>query len=176
MNQKAVLIALALLLALCLCGCSVTETRYFSYRESDFCAEVVGERCGICFSAIIGIATAEDGYRVSVAYLSPASLEGLEIRAECDLSGECRGTASVRLKGYETPADAEGVAGLILPASVLLEEREVVSVCRERECYRLRLSEDRELTLDGKGMPQSFRSNEVCFDVKWLECSDLVKK
>ena len=169
MLKKSACACLVVLLAIGLCACSVDGEGHFLYREQGFCAEVRGRMRENEFTAVVGLTPTDGGYRVEVGYLSPATLEGLEVSAECDVGGKPCTNGRLFWEGHESDVDAETLAGLLLPACVLLGNAEIVSVRYEGAIRHLTLSNGITLCLGEDGMPQSLQSEAIFFDVIWSE-------
>ena len=172
-------ICLFVLLSLCLCGCVTLPQDYFSYCEKSFCAEVQGILRGSEFSAVVALSWEDGKSCVGVRYLSPASLYGLEVLAECDQSGNPEGAVQLSWEGLEGEADAATATGLLAPALALLTRGEIASVCCEEGLYRLTLTDGRTLLLDGDGAPKGVQGEQMTLEVRWLEWTsnlDLAKK
>lgn len=133
---------------------------YFSYRESNFHAEIQGELNGVSFTAEIGRTGAEDAAALYVTYLSPEALNGLTVTQNAG------GEVSVSLDGI-TPG-TETVQSLIAPLQALFEGEEILTVQKNGQTTILQTAPDQVLTLSSH-TPLSFTSPTLTFTVLWWE-------
>ena len=133
---------------------------YFSYRESNFHAEIQGELNGVSFTAEIGRTGTEDGATLYVTYLSPEALNGLTVTQNAG------GEVSVSLDGI-TPG-TETVQSLIAPLQALFEGEEILTVQKNGQTTTLQTAPDQVLTLSSH-TPLSFTSPTLTFTVLWWE-------
>ena len=172
-------ICLFVLLSLCLCGCATLPQDYFAYCEKSFCAEVQGVMRGCEFSAVVSLSRESGKSCVGVRYLSPASLCGLEVSAECDQNDKPIGRARLLRDGWDGDVDAETVMGVLTPVLSLLSRGEVASVRYEAGLCCLTFADGGMMVLDEEGAPKSVQNEQIELAVRWLEWTadfDLSKK
>ena len=163
---------LLLLAVLLLVSCSSASPHYFAYAESEFRAELRGTLHGCVFSALIEQrADPEDPAGeplLLVEYLSPSELEGITVRASRDISDA---TASASLGELTLTVARESVGGWLLPADLLLSlpTLPIERVERQEDGFLLTLGEGILLRVDEEGMPLSLQSEQITFEVVWLE-------
>ncbi|MBQ9784380.1 MAG: hypothetical protein IJW29_02660 [Clostridia bacterium] len=142
-------------------GCG-GEAAYFAYRESAFCAEISGVSDGMAFRAEVVWTPRGTSY---VRYHAPDALSGLCV--EVSAGGAARAT----LDGLAYAADAETLAGLLRPLTLLTASAtEVRTVQKSDGRTRLSLSDGTTLTLSKDGAPLRVSSSRVDFTVeRWTQ-------
>lgn len=152
------LLCLTLSVVLCVTGCGgkAGGERYFTYRSEGFFCEVRGTVDGVEVRAEI---TYVPKGTSTVHYLAPASLRGLCVKS-------ADGAARAMLDGLAFAADADTLAGLLRPLTLLTEcPCEVRAVKRTDGKTVLTLSDETALTLSSNGVPLSVAARGVRLEV-----------
>ena len=163
-------LALLLVCLLAVSGCSGrTPPDYLAFQKQAFSAEVEGRIRGRAFGAKVTVEPVEAMRRVTVLYLSSATLEGVEITALCNAEGVLEGDAEITYGEMNLMQDAMSVCGLLAPALQLLSLSEIATVQRDGERYHLTFSDESLLILDEDGNPRSLATREIELDIVWRE-------
>ena len=175
MKKKVRLFPLVLAVLLLFASCRApSPARYFFYREQDFSAELCGTLRGISFCARAAVRREGDSYRVSLVFSegpkeTASPLADLAVQAEISSDGVPRGNCEWTCLGVTVPTEASCLAGLLLPITELLTPREMSSVLKTEEGYRLRFADGSEWVLDENLRPREVCAAETVFSVLWWE-------
>lgn len=156
-------------------GCAASPPDYFAYREGDFCAELRGTLDKKAFCAKITVKGDGTGRAIEIEYLADeqtgkeTSLTGLKIFARCGADGTLGGAAQVVLGEMDLETEGELLAGVLSPVTVLLSPSDFSAVQKEGDSYRLTFSDGAILALDTQGLPRTFSSPSLSFEVIWWE-------
>ena len=166
--MRVLVLLLVCLLTVSACGGS-SPPDYLAFQKEAFSAEVEGRNQGRAFGAKITVEPVGALRRVTVLYLSSATLEGVQVTALCNAEGLPEGDAEITYGEMTMTRDAMSVCGLLAPVLRLLSLSEVATVQREDESYRLTFSDGSVLILDANGNPRSLTAEEIELDIVWRE-------
>lgn len=146
-----------------LTGCRKNGFLVPAAAENGFTAEVSGSMNGVPFSAVVTHAPTSDRERVTVCYLTPPSLAGIEVALSPD------GTASARLGGVEIGGGELLADAWSEPARLFFPSGAYESVTEGEGIFTFCYPDGAVLVLDGEGTPVSAARAGISFSVVWLE-------
>ena len=165
-----------ILLGLC-CACGTKPVPdYSAIRTGAWEAEIRGERDGAAFSAKIGVTPAEENTAVWIEYLTPDTLCGISVTATCDADGRLYGTAELRRGETVVNRDAADFRGLLEPTLCWFSLDTHTAVQKEGDSFVLQFPDGVSVALDETGVPRSYSSPSLRYDVIWLEKGNVEKK
>ena len=155
-RQFLLCLTLCVVLSVTGCGGKNGSERYFAYCADGFFCEVRGEVDGVALRAEV---TYVPHGTSAVRYLSPASLRGLCVEVT-------DGAARATLNGLAFAADADTLAGVLRPLTLLTAcSREVRTVEKSDGRTALTLADGTRLSLSPKGAPLSVTADGVRLEV-----------
>jgi hypothetical protein len=159
MKIRHFLLLLVVLMSLYCAGCTAPE-HLTDYLQTGGYGEVRGKTKDLEFSAVVGISA--NGEDLCVEYRSPASLEGLVLRARGEV-------CEVRFGALSFVCQRDEVNGFLQPVCAFLPQEDAKSVQNEGENTVYTFPAGGVLTISETGEPLSFWSDEVFLEVVWWE-------
>lgn len=168
---KRVAVILLLVAFLWSCGgcADTTPPDYLAFLERAFVAEIRGERNGTAFSAKISAMPSEDGVTVRIEYLNPDSLGGISVTSVCNADGDLVGDAEVCRGETAVRVDSQSLFGLLEPALCWFLLDTHTAVQKREGGYILQFADGVLTVMDERGLPRSYSSEELCYDIIWWE-------